>query len=160
MGDPQVLGLTQDLNALIPAGSGWTLTNAVAVNELGEISGTGDYQGNTRAFRLQPVLAAPRVSGFQPGIAGEDNRMYGLGFTPGATVELYYGFRAGSTTIPCGATVAIDSANLLLTTTADTEGRIEVPSWLPPAAQGKRPLFQAVEPAACLVGELREQRIL
>ena len=44
----------QDLNSLIPAGSGWLLTDANGVNDSGVIVGTGTLGGQTRAFRLTP----------------------------------------------------------------------------------------------------------
>jgi len=46
----------EDLNVLIPAGSGWTLTEAQAVNDRGEIVGYGTKSGSSgvRAFLLRP----------------------------------------------------------------------------------------------------------
>lgn len=43
-----------DLNRLLPANSGWVLTEATAINALGQIAGTGLYNGQMRAFLLQP----------------------------------------------------------------------------------------------------------
>jgi uncharacterized membrane protein len=50
-------GVAFDLNTLIPAGSGWTLSQAVAVNNAGQILGAGFYSGASGrvAFRLTPV---------------------------------------------------------------------------------------------------------
>ena len=45
-----------DLNNLIPANSGWTLVNASAINDLGQIVGNGLVNGAGHAFRLDPVL--------------------------------------------------------------------------------------------------------
>jgi len=50
------------LNTSIPTGSGLILTTASAINDAGQISGTGLYNGRTRAFLLAPVkkaLSAP-----------------------------------------------------------------------------------------------------
>jgi len=47
-------GVMSDLNALIPAGSGWTLENANAINDAGRIVGSGLRGGKTRAFLLIP----------------------------------------------------------------------------------------------------------
>jgi probable HAF family extracellular repeat protein len=47
-------GLKQDLNTLIPGGSGWTLSNAEAINNYGQIVGYGTIGGNTHAFLLTP----------------------------------------------------------------------------------------------------------
>ncbi|MGH8369707.1 MAG: hypothetical protein ACRESC_01885 [Gammaproteobacteria bacterium] len=43
-----------DLNRLLPANSGWVLTEATAINTLGQIAGIGLYNGQMRAFLLQP----------------------------------------------------------------------------------------------------------
>jgi len=45
-------GNMRDLNTLIPADSGWALTSAAAINDAGEIVGTGILDGQTRAFLL------------------------------------------------------------------------------------------------------------
>lgn len=44
----------KNLNALIPADSGWALTAATAINDAGQIVGTGILDGQTRAFLLTP----------------------------------------------------------------------------------------------------------
>ena len=46
-------GVMEDLNDLIPPGSGWLLIGATNINDHGEIVGTGRYQGQTRGFLLQ-----------------------------------------------------------------------------------------------------------
>ena len=48
-------GAIRDLNALIPRGSGWTLTEARDINDTGQIVGTGVVDGHTRAFLLTPI---------------------------------------------------------------------------------------------------------
>jgi probable HAF family extracellular repeat protein len=50
-------GVTVDLNTLIPANSGWTLTSANAINDLGQIAGNGQINGEFHAFRLDPVVS-------------------------------------------------------------------------------------------------------
>jgi len=45
----------QDLNKLIPSGSGWSLNMATAINVRGEITGEGSFNGNQHAFLLTPV---------------------------------------------------------------------------------------------------------
>ena len=50
-------GAMTDLNALIPAGSGWTLTKATGINKYGQICGTGTTRDGTQhAFLLTPRL--------------------------------------------------------------------------------------------------------
>jgi probable HAF family extracellular repeat protein len=44
-----------DLNDLIPAGTGWVLINANAINAVGQITGYGTKDGQNRAFLLTPV---------------------------------------------------------------------------------------------------------
>ena len=52
-------GVTYDLNALIPADSGWELQVARSINDRGWIVGQGTYNGETRRFLLTPVVPAP-----------------------------------------------------------------------------------------------------
>jgi len=51
----------QVIGESVAAGSGWVLTTASAINDAGQISGTGLYNGRTRAFLLAPVKRAPSV---------------------------------------------------------------------------------------------------
>jgi probable HAF family extracellular repeat protein len=51
-------GVMADLNRLIAPESGWNLVDAHAINDTGQIAGVGYYQGELRAFRLDPVAAA------------------------------------------------------------------------------------------------------
>lgn len=54
----------QDLNDLIPAGSGWTLESATGINARGEIVGNGDHGGADDAgFLLVPVPGTPPHAG-------------------------------------------------------------------------------------------------
>ena len=48
-------GQMLDLNTLIPAGSGLTLTDAQAINDNGQIVANGNYGGINQAFLLNPV---------------------------------------------------------------------------------------------------------
>jgi probable HAF family extracellular repeat protein len=43
-----------DLNGLLAANSGWVLNEAYGINDSGQIVGMGTYQGQSRAFRLDP----------------------------------------------------------------------------------------------------------
>lgn len=55
-------GTLYGLNTLIPPGSGWVLSNAVAINDLGQIIGSGTFNGVAHAFRLDPAssTSAPK----------------------------------------------------------------------------------------------------
>ena len=44
----------QDLNSLIDPNSGWTLTWAFAINDAGQITGSGNFNGQTHAYLLTP----------------------------------------------------------------------------------------------------------
>lgn len=48
-------GQMKDLNALLPAGSGWDLLGAQAINESGQIVGSGTINGQTHAFLYEPA---------------------------------------------------------------------------------------------------------
>ena len=55
-------GSLMNLNTLIPAGSGWKLTAANAINDNGLITGVGSINGATHAFLLKPNAAGtPRA---------------------------------------------------------------------------------------------------
>lgn len=41
-----------DLNSLLPASSGWVLTDATAINDQGQIAGTGTHKGQAESFVL------------------------------------------------------------------------------------------------------------
>jgi probable HAF family extracellular repeat protein len=60
-------GKMLDLNALIPAGSGWVLNQANDVNEYGQVVGRGRLNGQERGFMLTP--AGPPVLLTEPGSA-------------------------------------------------------------------------------------------
>lgn len=47
-------GVMLDLNSLISPDSGWRLLEAMAINDSGQIAGTGTFQGQHRAFLLNP----------------------------------------------------------------------------------------------------------
>lgn len=55
-------GQAYDLNDFIDPGSGWVLTEAYGINELGDIVGRGRFNGQTQAFMLQ--IPAPSTLGF------------------------------------------------------------------------------------------------
>ena len=48
-------GIMLDLNSLIPAASGWELLAAYGINNSGQIVGSGLWNGQSRAFRLDPL---------------------------------------------------------------------------------------------------------
>jgi len=48
-------GKIVDLNSVIAAGSGWDLTRATGINDLGQIIGQGTYDGQMMGFVLTPT---------------------------------------------------------------------------------------------------------
>jgi probable HAF family extracellular repeat protein len=51
-------GIMLDLNSLLASGSGWELTEAYGINDAGQIVGSGLFNGQVSAFRLDPTSAA------------------------------------------------------------------------------------------------------
>ena len=49
-------GAMTDLNNLLPPDSGWTPTDAAAINDAGQIVGTGVHNGEVHAFLLNPSI--------------------------------------------------------------------------------------------------------
>jgi len=45
----------QDLNNMIPAGTGWVLQAGAAINDAGQIAGSGTLNGKSHAFLLTPA---------------------------------------------------------------------------------------------------------
>lgn len=52
-------GVMTDLNTLIGANSSWALTEALDINDSGQIVGNGIYAGQSRAFLLTPIPLPP-----------------------------------------------------------------------------------------------------
>jgi hypothetical protein len=44
-----------DLNTFLPENSGWTLVSAAAINDLGQITGQGVFNGQPLAYGLDPI---------------------------------------------------------------------------------------------------------
>lgn len=53
-----------DLNTVVTHGAGWNLQNANAINNNGQIVGSGIFNGQQRAFLLTPVGNVPEPSTF------------------------------------------------------------------------------------------------
>jgi len=52
-------GTMLNLNSLLPANSGWDLLQAYAINDSGQITGTGLYNGQLTAFVMTDPPAGP-----------------------------------------------------------------------------------------------------
>jgi RHS repeat-associated protein len=64
----------RDLNALLPAGSGWFLTHAMQINNHRQIVGRGDHAGQHRMFRFDLASGEMRDLGVLP--YPNDNAQY------------------------------------------------------------------------------------
>ena len=66
-------GVIRDLNDFVPPSSGWVLSAAYAINNAGQIVGTGTLNGQSRAWLLTPAgmtsVAAPGGETAPPGTA-------------------------------------------------------------------------------------------
>jgi probable HAF family extracellular repeat protein len=60
----------QDLNTLIDPSLGWTLTQASAINDLGQIAATGCLGGSCYALRLDQICAVPEPANVAMLLAG------------------------------------------------------------------------------------------
>ena len=60
-------GETIDLYSLLPASSGWVLTNATAVNDLDQIVGVGTYNGQSEAYLLNAGFIVSNLNDSGPG---------------------------------------------------------------------------------------------
>jgi probable HAF family extracellular repeat protein len=58
-----------DLNSMLPTDSGWELNAAYAINDNGQIAGMGTYQGELRAFRLDPQVVTRALEAFSEAAA-------------------------------------------------------------------------------------------
>ena len=90
-------GRMKDLNALLPTGSGWTLTDANGINDKGWITGQGRINGQLHAYVLRPtggvvtgriaLEGVPFLSGASP--AAPLGTFHISLRAPGTTTELY-----------------------------------------------------------------------
>ncbi|RKY17282.1 MAG: hypothetical protein DRQ55_16175, partial [Planctomycetota bacterium] len=82
-------GETQHLNGLIDGLSGWNLTQALDINDAGQIVGVGSVDGHGGAFLLQPI--APSTCQTDLGYGGPGNSVLsfcGEGLASGQTSDL------------------------------------------------------------------------
>jgi len=142
-------GFAIDLDALVSPGPSWVLTGAHAINDLGQIAGTGQQNGIQRPYRLDPIDMRPLHSPILPSFAGMNGIAYGRGTTPGVPVELWASQTQGASTSPCGAPLQLSNPFLVTATLSDAEGRCEFIVPIPPAYQGVTVHTQIVDPLSC-----------
>lgn len=76
-------GLT-DLNTLVPTGSGWELRTAWAINDQGQIAGSGLHNGQPRAFLLTPACDGDLTGDGAVDLADLAQLLSNYGMTSGA----------------------------------------------------------------------------
>jgi probable HAF family extracellular repeat protein len=59
-------GEVLDLNTLLPRDSGWLLSEAMGINDRGQIVGTGLYRGQVRGFLMTPLPSPPPAAVPEP----------------------------------------------------------------------------------------------
>ena len=141
------------LNDLIPPDSGWELDGAYDINDAGEIVGWGYHDGFARAFLLIPE-GELRSTGAIPGMAGRVNEIRVHGARPDARLLLFYSLREGSRSVPgCpGLSLSLDRPQPVASPRrADAEGEAVFRAFVPPQAQGKTVILQAVDLDNCEV---------
>lgn len=112
-------GAVYDLNTLIPTNSGWVLTDAVAINDNGQIIGTGTLNGVTHVVRLDPskppftysMSAAASISVPQGGSTADNITLTLSSGTPGPV---------SFTTSPLPANLAVTFSATTCTPTCTT----------------------------------------
>ena len=148
-----------DLDALVAPGTNWVLTGAHAINDLGQIAGTGQRNGVQRPYRLDPISMRPRHTPVLPSLSGFTSTSYARGVTPGVPAELWASFVLGSSAAPCGAPLKLSSPILVTATLADAEGRCEFIVPVPPTYQGMTVHTQIVDPATCTTSRVVTQLV-
>jgi len=148
-----------DLDALVATGTDWVLTGAHAINDLGQIAGTGQHNGIQRPYRLDPVETRPRHTPAQPSLAGWSARIHVRGATPGAPVEVWGSLSRGPSVSLCGAPWGLPSPVLLNTAIADSEGRCEIDLQLPSHGQNLTIHTQIVDTLTCRTSPLVTQTL-
>ncbi len=152
-------GRMRDLNELVHPSFGWMLTGAGAINELGQILGTGRFQGVRHAYLLTPIREDLLYSGAVPGVAGTSANAHVAGGQPGSTVHLYFGTAAGTTDVPGCPSLGIDIASPQLAGSAliDSDGRASIPVVLPASLSGMTIRSQVVDAGTCRVSRVATQ---
>jgi probable HAF family extracellular repeat protein len=91
-------GVLSDLNDLLPPGSGWVLEDAAAINDAGEIVGSGMLDGAPAAFVLSPALLPVVNDDCADAIVIDGND-----FHPPLMNTAYATTEPGEAATPCGA---------------------------------------------------------
>lgn len=145
-------GKSYNLNTLVIGDTDWSLTDAAALNDSGQIVGSGTIGGKYHAFLLTPAPdSAPRVGTLSPNRArvGDGDltvTVTGTGFASGAVVE-WNGTSLATTFVSATQLTAfVPAANLA----APTQASVTVVN--PAAGVVLGQLNFAVQPVGLLIG--------
>ncbi len=155
------------LDDLVVGADGWTVNNAQAINESGQIAGSGynDQLGVSRALRLDPVDSGLTLWGIAPGAPGRRNVLRVNHATPSGRVYLIWGTERGDPRplVQCpGAVIDIADPHLATSVIARSDGRAYVAVDIPAGARGRRLILQVIDRESCEVSppawlQLQEQ---
>ena len=109
-------GAMVNLNARIPANSGWNLTTAQSINDAGQITGYGVINGQTHAFLLTPTTKTAQSVTFdsQPSAQVYGNTPFTVSATASSGLPVTYSL-TGPATIN-GNTITITGAGTITVT--------------------------------------------
>lgn len=144
-----------DLQELLPPDSGWKLTSVCAINDFGQMIGSGLLDGESRDFVLTPAVL--RVDGPVPGVAGQPNTVSVSGAEPGAALSFRIRHRPGAEPLRgCdgGAPVLLRRPRTIATAVADANGEATLVRSVPPAAAGRTFHVQVVSESTCSVSNV------
>jgi uncharacterized membrane protein len=155
-------GKIHDLNACVDPAAGWRISDALGINERGDITGSAQVaSGPSHAILLVRADGGHlAVIGPQPGLAGQASTIHVVGATPGAALALHVGFDLGHTPGGGCAEAAIEiQAPRVLAAAANAEGQASFSVAIPAAALGKFVLLQALEVGTCRRSSLVVQAV-
>ncbi len=145
--------LRRDLNALIPATSGWVLAAAEGINQGGQIVGYGVKGGNTHAFLLDPAGTVDAVKPRPAEVTTPVNTATTINLsaknTKGQTLQkvvIQYSYPAG---ITVGAITNPSTSPVAAIKTVDTTNRLIKLEWTNVAANA---VLEADFPVSASVG--------
>ena len=146
-----------NLNDYLPPHRDFDITWVNGINDFGQIAGRDVARDH--GVILSPVTPAMLLSEPTPGSAGRNNILTITGATPGERIIFLYSLHGGGTVIPgcdlqTGAAAQIDDPIVIGAANADSRGVASITRFVPPIAQGRDILIQAVQKNGCKVSQL------